>query len=122
MRATGVMSFQENGIPVWSGVVKMFDRVMTMVCGVALLALDVEKALGARPSGLVHHDDGTRESLCFSAMPAIRRAIWSAPPPVPAGTTNSMGLVGSQAACAYRGRRGQTARTAASPRPRKRRH
>jgi len=31
-------------------------------------------------------------------MPWISRAIWSAPPPVPAGTTNSTGLVGSQPA------------------------
>ena len=31
-------------------------------------------------------------------MPWISRAIWSAPPPVPAGTTNSTGLVGSHAA------------------------
>jgi hypothetical protein len=30
-------------------------------------------------------------------MPAISRAIWSAPPPVPAGMTNSIGFVGSQA-------------------------
>ena len=37
-------------------------------------------------------------SLCLTMMPWIRRAIWSAPPPVPAGTTNSTGLVGSQAA------------------------
>src|SRR5712692_2005245 len=43
---------------------------------------------------------GRGESLCFSAMPAMRRAIWSAPPPVPAGVTNSMGLVGSHAAWA----------------------
>ncbi len=42
--------------------------------------------------------NGLGESLCFSAMPAMRRAIWSAPPPVPAGTTNSTGLVGSHAA------------------------
>jgi len=33
-------------------------------------------------------------------MPWMSRAIWSAPPPVPAGTTSSTGLVGSHAACA----------------------
>src|SRR6478672_7024955 len=37
-------------------------------------------------------------SLFFTMMPCIRRAIWSAPPPVPAGTTNSTGLLGSHAA------------------------
>src|SRR5712692_8320657 len=36
--------------------------------------------------------NGRGESLCFSAMPEMRRAIWSAPPPVPAGITNSIGL------------------------------
>jgi hypothetical protein len=30
----------------------------------------------------------------------MNRAIWSAPPPEPAGTTNSTGLVGCQAASA----------------------
>jgi hypothetical protein len=35
--------------------------------------------------------------LCLMTMPWISRAIWSAPPPVPAGTTNSTGLLGSQA-------------------------
>src|SRR6266849_3152636 len=40
---------------------------------------------------------GCGESLCFSATPLIRRAIWSAPPPVPAGMTNSIGWVGSHA-------------------------
>src|SRR5262245_23600568 len=30
-------------------------------------------------------------------MPCMTRAIWSAPPPVPAGTMISMGLVGSHA-------------------------
>ena len=31
----------------------------------------------------------------FDAIALINRAIWSAPPPVPAGMTNSTGLVGS---------------------------
>src|SRR5262245_41443361 len=40
---------------------------------------------------------GRGDSLYLSTSGAIRRAIWSAPPPVPAGTTNSMGFVGSHA-------------------------
>src|SRR5712692_29842 len=40
---------------------------------------------------------GCGESLCFSTTPLISRAIWSAPPPVPAGMTNSIGLFGCQA-------------------------
>ena len=39
-------------------------------------------------------------SLCFCTMPWIIRAIWSAPPQVPAGMMNSTGLVGCQAASA----------------------
>ena len=38
--------------------------------------------------------------LCLVTMPWIVRAIWSAPPPVPAGTMNSTGRTGSQAAAA----------------------
>src|SRR5262245_57605550 len=50
------------------------------------------------PPALLTTMNGLGESLCFSAMPAMSRAIWSAPPPVPAGTTNSMGFEGSHAA------------------------
>jgi hypothetical protein len=38
--------------------------------------------------------------LCLLTMPWMVRAIWSAPPPVPAGMMNSTGRVGSHAACA----------------------
>src|SRR5207248_8817517 len=38
--------------------------------------------------------------LCLATMPWTARAIWSAPPPVPAGTMNSTVLVGSQACAA----------------------
>jgi hypothetical protein len=41
---------------------------------------------------------GCAESLFFATTPWMKRAIWSAPPPVPAGTTNSIGLDGTQAA------------------------
>jgi hypothetical protein len=37
---------------------------------------------------------------CFAIMPWMKRAIWSAPPPVPAGMMNSTVLVGSQACAA----------------------
>jgi hypothetical protein len=37
------------------------------------------------------------DSVCVSAKPAMRGAIWSALSPVPAGMTNSIGVVGSQA-------------------------
>ena len=35
---TGVRSFQLNGTPVCSGVVKRLERVMTMTCGLPLLS------------------------------------------------------------------------------------
>src|SRR5437762_12320413 len=59
--------------------------------------LTSRKPSAPAPPDLFTTMSGRGESLCFSAMPEIRRAIWSAPPPVPAGTTNSMGFVGSQA-------------------------
>jgi len=42
---------------------------------VAFLLLDVEEALGARPPDLFTAMSGCGESLCFSAMPLISRAI-----------------------------------------------
>jgi len=39
---------------------------------------------------------GTRGEFVLLSDSAISRAIWSAPPPVPAGMTNSMGFVGSK--------------------------
>src|SRR5262245_32172063 len=98
MRAIGVMSFQVNGIPVCRGVVKMFERVITMVWGSPFLLLTCRKPSAPAPPDLLTTMMGRGESLCFSAAPAIRRAIWSAPPPVPAGTTSSMGRVGAHAA------------------------
>jgi hypothetical protein len=55
-RATGVKSFQLNGVPVASGVVNRLERDDQRVV-VALLALDVEEAFGSGPAGLVddHH-------------------------------------------------------------------
>src|SRR3989304_4143299 len=42
--------------------------------------------------------NGRGDSLCFSMRGEMKRAMISAPPPVPAGTTNSTGFVGPQAA------------------------
>ena len=92
------MSFQLKGMPVWSGVVKRFERVMTMVCASPFLPWTCRNPSAPAPPDLFTAMIGRGVSLCFSAMPAMRRAIWSAPPPVPAGITNSMGLVGCQAA------------------------
>jgi hypothetical protein len=97
MRAIGVRSFQLKGTPVCSGVVKRFDRVMIMVWESPFLPLTWRNPSAPAPPDLLTTMIGRRENRCFSTIPAIRRAIWSAPPPVPAGITNSMGLVGSQA-------------------------
>jgi hypothetical protein len=40
---------------------------------------------------------GSFINLYLMTMPCSSRPIWSAPPPVPAGITNSTGLVGSHA-------------------------
>src|SRR2546428_1968477 len=96
-RVTGVRSFQENGTPVWSGVVTRYERVMMMVCASPFWPFTCRKPSARAPPDLLTTMIGRGESLCFSAMPWMSRAIWSAPPPVPAGTTNSMGLVGSHA-------------------------
>src|SRR5712692_809353 len=98
IRAIGVRSRQLNGMPVWSGVVNRFESVMMIVWASPFLPLTSMNPSAPAPPDLFTTMIGRGESLCFSAMPEIRRAIWSAPPPVPAGTTNSIGFVGSQAA------------------------
>src|SRR2546422_339879 len=98
IRAIGVRSRQLNGMPVWRGVVKRLESVMIRVWASPFFPLTSRKPSAPAPPDLLTTMSGRGESLCFSAMPEIRRAIWSAPPPVPAGTTNSIGFVGSQAA------------------------
>src|SRR5215207_429725 len=92
------MSFQWKGTPVAIGVVNRFDRVMMILCGSPLASLTSRKPSAPAPPALLTTISDSFISLCLTTMPWIRRAIWSAPPPVPAGTTNSTGLVGSQAA------------------------
>ena len=97
IRATGVKSFQLKGTPVARGVVKRLESVMMMVWASPFLPLTSRKPSAPAPPDLFTGIKGRGESLCFSAIPEISRAIWSAPPPVPAGMTNSMGFAGSQA-------------------------
>ncbi len=94
------MSFQLKGTPVAIGVVNRFDSVMMILCGSPLASLTSRKPSAPAPPDLLTTTIDSFISLCLTMMPWIRRAIWSAPPPVPAGTTNSTGLVGSHAACA----------------------
>ena len=91
------MSFHEKGMPVASGVVNRFDRVMTSLFGLPLAFLMSRKPSPPAPPALFTTTTLCFIRLCLVMMPWIMRAIWSAPPPVPAGTMNSTLRVGSQA-------------------------
>src|SRR3954470_18692767 len=95
---TGVMSFQLKGTPVAIGVVNRFDSVMMILLGSPLAPLTSRKPSAPAPPDLLTTITDSFISLCLTMIPWINRAIWSAPPPVPAGTTNSTGLVGSHGA------------------------
>src|SRR6266851_10383463 len=99
---TGVSSFQLKGTPVASGVVKRFDSVMMILCGSPLAPFTSRKPSAPAPPALLMTTIDCFISPCLAMIPWIVRAIWSAPPPVPAGTMNSTVLVGSQA-CAANG-------------------
>ena len=77
-----------------------FDSVMMILCGSPLAPLMSRKPSAPAPPDLLMTTSGCFMMLCLTMTPWIRRAIWSAPPPVPAGTMNSTGLVGSHAAIA----------------------
>ena len=113
--ATGVRSCQLNGTPVASGVVNRLDRVMTTMCGLPRAPLASRKPSAPAPPALFTTTIGCRISPCLETMPWMTRAIWSAPPPVPAGTMNWTGRVGSQARWARAG-----AASAVAPRPSRR--
>ena len=98
--ATGVMSFQLNGMPVASGVVNRFDSVMTSLCGLPLAFLTSRKPSPPAPPALLMTTIDCFIRPCLVMMPCMVRAIWSAPPPGPAGTMISTVRVGSHAASA----------------------
>ena len=100
---TGVRSRQLKGTPVASGVVKRLDSVMTSMCGLPRAPLASRKPSAPAPPALFTTTSGWRISECLDTMPWITRAIWSAPPPVPAGTMNCTGRFGSQARWASAG-------------------
>ena len=94
--ATGVMSFQENGTPVPYGVVNRLDSVMMMLCGSPFDFCTSRKPSAPAPPPLLTVMIGCFIRLFLATTPWMKRAIWSAPPPVPAGMMNCTGLDGSQ--------------------------
>src|SRR5882762_2390364 len=70
------------------------------------------------PPALLMTTIGCFISLFLAMMPCTTRAIWSAPPPVPAGTTNSTVFVGSQAANAWAGTAAAAANSVSAAVPR----
>ena len=94
---TGVRSFQLNGTPVAIGVVNRLDSVMMILCGSPLAPFTSRKPSAPAPPPLFTTTMFCFMRLCLAMIDCVRRAIWSAPPPVPAGTMNSTVLVGSQA-------------------------
>ena len=93
---TGVNSVQSK-VPVDSPVVNRFDSVMTILCGSPFAFLTSRKPSAPAPPPLLTTMIDCFIRLFFWMMPWMNRAIWSAPPPVPAGTMNSTVRVGSQA-------------------------
>src|SRR4030042_629055 len=96
----GVSSFQLKGTPVARGVVKRLDRVMITVWGSLFFPLTCINPSAPAPPDLLITTKGFGERLYLEMSGEMNRAITSAPPPAPAGTTNSTGLVGCQAASA----------------------
>ena len=73
---------------------------MMSLFGSPLASLTARKPSAPAPPGLLTTISGCFIRLFLVMTPCSNRAIWSAPPPVPAGTTSSTGLVGSHAAYA----------------------
>src|SRR3982750_4103960 len=72
-----------------------------MICGPAPFApFTSRKPSAPAPPDLFTTTIDCFIRLCLATMPWMARAIWSAPPPVPAGTMNSTVFVGSQACAA----------------------
>src|SRR6185312_13166119 len=85
---TGVRFFHENGTPVAIGVVNRFDSVMMILLGSPFAPCTSRKPSAPAPPDSLTTTIGCFIRLCLAMTPCRKRAIWSAPPPVPAGTTN----------------------------------
>src|SRR5690606_24621679 len=91
---TGVRSFQLTGTPVAIGVVNKLESVITILWGSFFALFMYRKPSAPAPPDLFRTTSGWFIRLCLMITPWMKRAIWSAPPPLPAGTIHSTGLVG----------------------------
>src|SRR3546814_2788995 len=73
---------------------------MMILCGSPALALTSRKPSAPAPPDLLITTIGRGIRLCLVTIPWMSRAIWSAPPPEPAGTMKVTCLVGCHAAMA----------------------
>ena len=73
--ATGVKSFQLNGMPVASGVVNRFDSVITSLCGFPFEFLTSRKPSPPAPPALLMTTMDWFISLCLVMMPWTTRDI-----------------------------------------------
>ena len=73
--ATGVRSFQLNGVPVASGVVKRLESVMMILCGFPADPLRSRKPSPPAPPDLLMTTIGCFIRLCLVTMPWMVRAI-----------------------------------------------
>ena len=69
---------------------------MMMLCGSPFDFCTSRKPSAPAPPPLLTVMIGCFIRLFLATTPWMKRAIWSAPPPVPAGMMNCTGLVGSQ--------------------------
>src|SRR6185436_3918116 len=70
---------------------------MTILWASPFDALTSRKPSAPAPPDLLIGTTDCFIRLCLATTPWVNRAIWSAPPPVPAGMMNSTDLVGSHA-------------------------
>ena len=73
--ATGVRSFQLNGMPVASGVVNRFDSVMMSLCGLPREPFTSRKPSPPAPPALLMTTIDCFIRLCLVTMPWMTRAI-----------------------------------------------
>src|SRR2546422_7268271 len=92
--ASGVNWSYLKGMPVFIGVVNRLERVITITCGFPRANFTYRNASAPAPPDLLTTRKFWGARLFFWRTAEMKRAIRSAPPPVPAGTTNSTGFVG----------------------------